>query len=169
MNLINKKKNTMEKSKIDPLFVKFSKQGELPYVQVYIKIEKSHFHYKDFELSNDKNSPRLLKFKEELSNLFKNFSQSTITNYLSNINVIEADIHITDAKSILKSVEFNGIQVFGNDKNLLEKINTQDPTATYDEWESSVETMLILCSEIEEKARTQNAVEMIEIPTEVNS
>lgn len=55
-------------------------------------------------------------------------------------------------------------------KNLLEKINTQDPAATYDEWESSVETMLILCSEIEEKARTQNAVEMIEVPsTELNN
>lgn len=107
----------MEKNYTDPLFVKFSKQGELPYVQVYIKIEKNHFHYKDFELSNDKNSPRLLKFKEELFNLFKNFPQSTITNYLSNINVVEADIHITDAKRILKSVEFTGIQVLGNDQN----------------------------------------------------
>lgn len=55
-------------------------------------------------------------------------------------------------------------------KELITKINAQDPTATYDEWETNVETMLILCSEIEEKARTQNAVEMIEIPaTELNN
>lgn len=101
----------MKKSLIDPLFLKFSQQENTPYVNVYIKVNQNYFKYKHFDCSNDKNSQRLLTFKEELLNLFKKFPQSKITNYLCNINVVEADIHISDTKKILKTLKFNGIQI----------------------------------------------------------
>jgi hypothetical protein len=33
----------------------------------------------------------------------------------------------------------------------------------YDDWERSIETLMILCSEIETKAKEQNAVEFKEV------
>lgn len=45
---------------------------------------------------------------------------------------------------------------------LIDKINTGSDDE-YDEWETAMETMMILCSEVETKAKEQNATEMVDI------
>ena len=101
----------MEKSKIDPLFIQFSKQTEILYISVHLKVNKSEFTYKDLEVSNDNQSPRFLKFVEEINFLFQDFPQSYITKYLCNVSVLEATIHITDAKKIMTSLKLSGVSV----------------------------------------------------------
>ena len=49
---------------------------------------------------------------------------------------------------------------------LIEKMNKQDKNDEYDDWETCMETMLILCAEIEEKAKEQKCTEEIEIPSQ---
>jgi hypothetical protein len=49
---------------------------------------------------------------------------------------------------------------------LVKKINDDVSVGNMLPWEKSVLTLMILSSEIEEKAKTQNAVEEIEIPIE---
>lgn len=66
--------------------------------------------------------PRLSCSRKSCLIYLKFFHNLQLLIIFSNINEVEADIHITDAKRILKSVEFTGIQVLGNDQNLLEKI-----------------------------------------------
>lgn len=46
---------------------------------------------------------------------------------------------------------------------LIDKINAEVPSDEYDEWEQSVETLMILCSEVETKAREQQLIETIEV------
>ena len=49
--------------------------------------------------------------------------------------------------------------------NLIEKINKQAPSEEFDDWEASMETLMILCAEVEEKAREQKCTEEMEIPS----
>jgi hypothetical protein len=46
---------------------------------------------------------------------------------------------------------------------LIDKINDEVSSDEYDDWERSIETLMILCSEIETKAKEQNAVEFKEV------
>ena len=46
---------------------------------------------------------------------------------------------------------------------LIDKINDEVSPDKYDDWEMAMETLMILCSEIESKAKEQNATETIEI------
>jgi hypothetical protein len=46
---------------------------------------------------------------------------------------------------------------------LINKINSDDPNAVYEEWEIAVRVMLILCAEIEAKAKQQNAIKNVEV------
>lgn len=48
----------------------------------------------------------------------------------------------------------------------IQKINNEETDASFDEWEKSVQTLMILCAEIEAKAREQKVTEMVELPTE---
>lgn len=52
---------------------------------------------------------------------------------------------------------------------LIEKINNQSDPAEFDDWEMSMETLLILCAEVEEKAKEQKCTEEIEIPSQENT
>jgi hypothetical protein len=47
--------------------------------------------------------------------------------------------------------------------NLVEKINTETPDEELSEWENAVQTLMILCSEVEAKAKQQGHTEMVEI------
>ncbi len=49
---------------------------------------------------------------------------------------------------------------------LIQKMNEQSESAVYDEWETSMETLMILCAEVEEKAKEQKCTEEIEIPSQ---
>lgn len=46
---------------------------------------------------------------------------------------------------------------------LINKINSEEPPSNYNEWEIAVRTLLILCAEIESKARKQNAIKNVEV------
>ena len=48
---------------------------------------------------------------------------------------------------------------------LVEKINTDVPSEQYDEWEQSMETLMILCSEVERKAIEQGVTQTIDLTT----
>lgn len=48
---------------------------------------------------------------------------------------------------------------------LIEKFNTDDPVEENDEWEQSVETLMILCSEVERKATEQGVTKTVDITT----
>lgn len=48
---------------------------------------------------------------------------------------------------------------------LIEKINNEVPDEEYSEWETAVETMMILCSEVESKAIQQGHTEMVDVET----
>ena len=50
-------------------------------------------------------------------------------------------------------------------KSLIEKINKQDSSDIFDDWEASMETLMILCAEVEEKAKEQKCTEEIDIPS----
>lgn len=46
---------------------------------------------------------------------------------------------------------------------LINKINSDDPNAIYEDWEIAVRIMLILCAEIEAKAMKQNAIKKVDV------
>lgn len=46
---------------------------------------------------------------------------------------------------------------------LIDKINAGESSETFTPWEFAVETMIVLCAEIEGKGREQNAIELVEI------
>lgn len=48
---------------------------------------------------------------------------------------------------------------------LIEKLNNQVSSNEFDDWEASMETLMILCAEVEEKAKEQKCTEEIEIPS----
>lgn len=48
---------------------------------------------------------------------------------------------------------------------LVEKINTDVPSEQYDDWEQSIETLMILCSEVERKAIEQGVTQTIDLTT----
>lgn len=48
---------------------------------------------------------------------------------------------------------------------LIEKFNADDSTEENDEWEQSVETLMILCSEVERKATEQGVTKTVDITT----
>lgn len=47
---------------------------------------------------------------------------------------------------------------------LVEKINSGTPDDEFSDWEVCVQTMMILCAEIEEKAKEQGLIETVDIP-----
>lgn len=47
--------------------------------------------------------------------------------------------------------------------NLIEKINSETPDEELSDWENAVQTLMILCSEVEAKAKEQGHTEMVEI------
>ena len=49
--------------------------------------------------------------------------------------------------------------------NLVEKINSDTSSDEYDDWEISMETLMILCSEVERKAVEQGQTKMIDVTT----
>lgn len=50
---------------------------------------------------------------------------------------------------------------------LIDKINSESDEE-YDDWEIAMETMMILCSEVETKAKEQKATEMIDLEQPTN-
>ncbi len=48
---------------------------------------------------------------------------------------------------------------------LIEKINTDVSSEEYDEWEVSMETLMILCSEVERRATEQGVTKTVDITT----
>ena len=46
---------------------------------------------------------------------------------------------------------------------LIEKLNNEVPVSEFNEWELAVQTMMILCAEIEEKAEEQGCTEEVEV------
>ena len=46
---------------------------------------------------------------------------------------------------------------------LINKINNETPDEEMSEWENAVETLMILCSEVEAKAKEQGHTEMIDV------
>jgi len=46
---------------------------------------------------------------------------------------------------------------------LVRKINEEESSDNYDDWEVSMETLMILCSEVETKAKEQDAIETVDL------
>jgi hypothetical protein len=49
---------------------------------------------------------------------------------------------------------------------LIEKLNTGVSAEDFDDWEASMETMLILCAEVEERAKEQKCTKEVDLPSE---
>lgn len=47
---------------------------------------------------------------------------------------------------------------------LIEKLNRSAPSEEFDDWEASMETLMILCAEVEEKARQQKCTKELDLP-----
>jgi hypothetical protein len=47
--------------------------------------------------------------------------------------------------------------------NLVDKINSETPDEELSDWENAVQTLMILCSEVEAKAKQQGHTEMVDI------
>lgn len=102
----------MNTEHLDPFIQKFINQSTIDKAEIHIRLEKKEFSYSSLPVSNDKNSARLAKFKEEMNDFFISFPHSKITNYLSNLSVIEVTVDIRDMKLILQSKKIAGIQMF---------------------------------------------------------
>lgn len=46
---------------------------------------------------------------------------------------------------------------------LIDKINAGESSENFTPWEFAMETMIVLCAEIEGKAREQSAIELVEV------
>ena len=89
-------------------------------------------------------------------------------------------IEVMDHKAIIK-IEFSG-SFYKSVQNamihlssyreaeeltaLITKLNNSVPDEDFDDWEASMETMLILCAEVEERAKEQKCTREVDIPTE---
>lgn len=109
----------MENSRIDPFFFKFMNQTYLQQVEAHIRVDRCCFEYSKLPVSNDKDSERLLKFKEELDYVFLALPHSKIINYLSNVSVLEVLLDLRDAEKLLELKHFIAIQLFDSSSQCL--------------------------------------------------
>lgn len=48
-------------------------------------------------------------------------------------------------------------------KAVIDKLNAGESSENFTPWEFAIETMIVLCAEIEAKARKQNAIELVDV------
>lgn len=77
------------------------------------------------------------------------------------INISLSGAFYSDLQYVLKHLsEYKSEEELST---IIDKINNEAPPEEFNEWEIAIRTLLVLCAEVEGKAREQNAIKHVDI------